>query len=458
MKRLKITGQLMILYVIIVVVAFVLFLSMTFSRMHSESREIVYDKLGYYVASTRDKWKTGEDIDITMEDGFYFLAGVMQGAKDEEGNDTYVIVNVTGASTDIANSLNIEKDMFTILVEAARIQPGKFGKGNDTRRPIDVYGNQMYSYYESTPLEGEEFYFILTLSNSANAENVGTSLTLQMTSVFAVALAVTLLILIAWSQNHIRRIQRLEKHIINLPNTDYQEEYSDDGNDELAELARSIETMRKQILTNEKTKQEMLQNISHDIKTPIGVIKSYAEAMQDNHCLDTGPDIIVKQSDILYNKTQQLITYNKLSYLTHDKEFEDVNMKRLIESVVKNLSITRPEIKFTLDLEAVYFKGYSDNYVVVIENLVDNALRYAKTEIKITLRENKIKIYNDGEHIEQKFIDEGFKAYEKGAKGKFGLGMSIVVKTLNFFDYELKVKNEEVGVLFTIKKKNISKI
>ena len=197
----------------------------------------------------------------------------------------------------------------------------------------------------------------------------------------------------------------------------------------------------------------MLQNISHDFKTPIGVIKSYGEAMQDGHMLDNGPDVIINQANILEQKTKQLITYNKLEYLTKDKEFELVNMKRLIESVVANISINST-LKFNCNLESdIYFKGYPDNYRIVIENILDNATRYAKENINIELKEDYIKIYNDGEAIDDKFIKDGFKAYEKGSNGKFGLGMSIVVKTLDFFDYKLSVVNEEIGVSFIISKK-----
>ena len=46
-----------------------------------------------------------------------------------------------------------------------------------------------------------------------------------------------------------------------------------------------------------------------------------------------------------------------------------------------------------------------------------------------------------------------FKPYEKGSKGQFGLGMSIVQKTVNFFNMSLSVKNEEpIGVSFIIEK------
>ena len=96
--------------------------------------------------------------------------------------------------------------------------------------------------------------------------------------------------------------------------------------------------------------------------------------------------------------------------------------------------------------------GYRENWHTVIDNIVDNAKRYAKTKIKIVLKPNRLRIYNDGEHIDEQFLNSIFKPYEKGSKGEFGLGMSIVKKTVDFFGYNLEVVNEEVGVSFIISK------
>ena len=125
-------------------------------------------------------------------------------------------------------------------------------------------------------------------------------------------------------------------------------------------------------------------------------------------------------------------------------------MDELINDVVIKYK-HQSNINFNLDLEKVIFKGYYENWDIVLSNIIENALRYAKTEIKIVLRPDRIRIYNDGEHIDAKFIGNAFKPYEKGSKGQFGLGMSIVQKTVNFFDYKLSVQNEEpVGVSFII--------
>ena len=129
-------------------------------------------------------------------------------------------------------------------------------------------------------------------------------------------------------------------------------------------------------------------------------------------------------------------------------------MSEIINDIVVNYKHQLENINFILDLdENVYFKGFSENWYTVVDNIIDNAKRYAKTEIKIVLRENRLRIYNDGDHIDQKFIDSAFKPYEKGSKGQFGLGMSIVQKTVDYFGMNLHVVNEDVGVSFIIDNK-----
>lgn len=462
MKKLKITGQLIVLYVVIIVVSFVLFMTLSFATIQNQSNNVVLGYLSSYVETIDDGWKTGEEIEPVKLNGYYYISGKLKATQKTSAEHIEPTATIISVSSNIADDkafetlVNNNQDIASYFASFVNMNPNQ----ETTISSTTIDSNTIHYAYSVEPNEnatsGMEVYFIMAIATPTASTFRGTIL-YQMALVFTVALAVTIVIMMSWSRNHVKRIQKLERHIVELPLTNYSEEYLDEGEDELGELSCSIEKMRKQIQTNDQTKQEMLQNISHDIKTPIGVIKSYAEAMQDKHCLDTGPDIIIKQSDILYNKTKQLITYNKLSYLTKDKEFEDVNMKRLIESVVNNFKVRKPEIIFNLDLDTTYFKGYSDNYLVVIENIVENALRYAKTKIDIKLKNGIITIYNDGEHIDQKFIDEGFKAYEKGSKGMFGLGMSIVVKTLDFFNYQLIVKNEEIGVTFKIIKKNLEK-
>ena len=251
----------------------------------------------------------------------------------------------------------------------------------------------------------------------------------------------------------INRIKALQSHISNMTKDNYNVGYIDDGDDEIRELSDSIEQMRIEIKNSENIKQEMLQNVSHDFKTPIAVIKNYGEAILDGVCDKEDAKIIVKQADVLKLKVNQLLQYNRLEYLNKDKPFSEVDICDVIKEVVNNHNVNDNKIKFILNLEPCVFLGYRENFTTIVENIVDNAIRYAKSKIIITTKENKLTIYNDGEAIEDKFLKANFKPYEKGSKGEFGLGMSIVQKTVNFFDLKLKVYNEKQGgVSFVIYK------
>ena len=86
----------------------------------------------------------------------------------------------------------------------------------------------------------------------------------------------------------------------------------------------------------------------------------------------------------------------------------------------------------------------------IIDNILNNFMRYAKKKVKITVKNNKIILYNDGPNIDKEVLTNIFTPYEKGVKGVFGLGLSIVKKTLAFLDYDINIVNEKNGVKFII--------
>ena len=79
-------------------------------------------------------------------------------------------------------------------------------------------------------------------------------------------------------------------------------------------------------------------------------------------------------------------------------------------------------------------------------------MRYAYTTIKITAKQNKLILYNDGDNIDNELLEGIFTPFRKGIKGEFGLGLSIVKKTLNIMNYDISIKNEKKGVSFIITK------
>ena len=268
------------------------------------------------------------------------------------------------------------------------------------------------------------------------------------TLIFFVAALVTLV----WVGFLVKRLNKLSRFVNNMPEEEYKVEYIDEGNDEIHKLSLQIEGMRHRILKDEAAKQAILQNVSHDLKTPIAVIKSYTEAIEDGVEELSATQIILEQCEKLERKVKNFIQYNRLEHFNEGVN-EPVKIKPIIEKIVQaHKHIV--DVEIIEDLDESIFYGKYENYYTVCENIIENAVRYANSVIRITLKNDVLTIYNDGKHIDEKFISEGFKPYEKGSEGKFGLGMSIVCRTLDIFGMKLDVKNENVGVTFTIKKKN----
>ncbi len=297
--------------------------------------------------------------------------------------------------------------------------------------------------------QNNPYNLILTISNGKYNDRLGTPINNIIIIGFVSIIILGNGIILLWSSVTVEKIKRLETAVSSLSSDQYKKPIAIEGSDELSELGQAIEKMRLEILENEKVKHEIMQNISHDIKTPISVIQSYAEAIIDGVSDPSEAVVILEQTKVLSRQAKQLIEWNKLEFIKNAKEYTLIDLQEIIVNVVNNHKYHN-DIDFILDLDDSKYLGISENYYSVFSNLIDNGLRYAKSVIKITLKDKKLTFYNDGEHIDEAFIDHIFKPYEKGYKGQFGLGMMIVQKTLNNFKLKLTIKNEPKGVAFII--------
>ena len=213
--------------------------------------------------------------------------------------------------------------------------------------------------------------------------------------------------------------------------------------------------MKQNLKEQEEYKSQMYQSISHDFKTPLTVIKSYLEAVDDG--IENEEDakrIITEQIDKLEQKVHSLLYFNKLNYLkdTNNYKNEQVDLKNIIDNSVAKFKLQRPDINFKIiTSKNTTFNGTVDMWETIIDNILNNFMRYAVKEVKITIKDKSISFYNDGENIDENILNDIFSPYKKGIKGEFGLGLSIVKKTIKLFGYEISVKNEKKGVTFIIK-------
>ena len=321
------------------------------------------------------------------------------------------------------------------------------------------YGKFKYklnTYYYNT--SKTENVIKIAITNDKYINIMRQDILLMIVIVVGITFIIISLLIMSWSNNLVNRIKKLKHNIDNIDNDNFAY-FSNKSfyEDELNSLAIAIDNMHDYLKEQEEYKNQMYQNISHDFKTPITVMKSYIEASEDGiETKDKTISIIKEQLKKLEIKVHSLLYLNKLNYIQDKKENLKIqyDISKTIYAAVDKFKLTRPDVKFILDIDtkSVVFRGSSDMWEAIIDNILSNFMRYADKIIKISVKNNKIILYNDGPNIDDNVLNNIFTPYEKGIKGVFGLGLSIVKKTLHFLEYDIVIENDKKrGVRFIIK-------
>lgn len=342
------------------------------------------------------------------------------------------------------NYKNILKvDDYTKLLKYINYDRGKF-----------VYKGR--TYYYSVKDRGS-FNKKIAITTDSYIKIIRTSLFIIVIPIVIVTFLIILVLLLLWSKMIVNKIQRLKLKINNMTDESFSvanNKYELD--DELKLLDDTIDKMKEIILSQEKYKREMYQNISHDFKTPIMVIKSYIEAYNDGiEDIKTVIDISSEQIEKLEKKVKALLELNKITYLQNSyKNDKKIEIQTIIQTAIERYKIINKDIKYELkcDKNKIEYNGTEDIWESIVNNLLNNFIRYAKKTITITIKENKIIFFNDGENIDRDIIQDIFRPYKKGVKGENGLGLAIVKGNCDLLGYKIVPKNKKNGVEFIISK------
>ncbi|MBW9152190.1 cell wall metabolism sensor histidine kinase WalK [Clostridium estertheticum] len=254
-------------------------------------------------------------------------------------------------------------------------------------------------------------------------------------------------------------LKELENYTIRISHKDWEEPINVKNEDEIGRLANSMNMMRKELKRGDEEEKLFLQSISHDLKTPIMVIMSHAEAIIDGvyvESVEQNAQIIKAEALRLEKKVKQMLYLNTLDYvLENNFENIEINMHRLLYHITNRFEVVNSNIQWDLDIGEAIITGNADKIQVSIENILDNSLRYAKGKICVTLKKEGnfvvVEIYNDGPNIPEEHLSHIFDNFYKDKTGKFGLGLAICKKIINYYNGEIEVTNRDVGVSFSIR-------
>lgn len=317
------------------------------------------------------------------------------------------------------------------------------------------YNNKMYYYYMYN-IDGG---FTLSITDDSYIRQIRKDILSTIFPVLLIVFIIIFVLIILWFKGLISKINFLKEKVDNLDNDNYIPKNKISNEDELKILSDAIDNMKITLKKQEEYKNQMYQNISHDFKTPLTVIKSYLEAYDDGiEGVETTYAVIKEEVQKLENKVHSLLYLNKLMYIREQEIVteETTNISFILNDLTKKFKLQRPDVNFKIYLKGnALFNGSINMWEAIIENILSNFLRYADKLIKITIKDEQIIFYNDGPNINENILDDIYTPYKKGINGQFGLGLSIVKKTLILCGYDITIKNMKSGVSFIIKKKKL---
>ncbi|MCQ2578319.1 MAG: HAMP domain-containing histidine kinase [Treponema sp.] len=242
-------------------------------------------------------------------------------------------------------------------------------------------------------------------------------------------------------------------------------------NNEITSLADSLNKMRETLIEEQNRRLKFVMGISHDLRTPVAVIKGYNEALADGIIspgaeMDEAIALIGTKISQLEDMINTLINFMKLDVADWRHELVDQDVTELLVDFGKSAEITGTVFKRNI---TSYFdfsgtiKVPLDKQLVnrALENLLSNAIRYTKDGDSINLKGinlgDKIifTISDTGCGIEEKDLDHIFDLFYRGTGSRreegMGIGLSVVKTIMDTHGWNIYVKSKPgEGTTFSI--------
>ncbi len=264
----------------------------------------------------------------------------------------------------------------------------------------------------------------------------------------------------------LRPFSKLEEFAAEIATGNLDKELKYERVNMFGEFTWAFDHMRREIKKAKKCEQEAVENnktviatLSHDIKTPIASIRAYSEALADN--MDSTPERRNRYIDVITKKCDEVtkITNDMFIHSLHDLDKlvikkEKLQIAHVIKETVEAMSGSSTDIILG-EVKECTLIGDSGRIAQVIENLINNARKYAPGDIHIdTLKDDShyiITVKDFGKGIQPEdmpfIFDKFYRGKNHGDEPGAGLGLFIVKYIMEQMDGKAELINEADGLL-----------
>ena len=263
--------------------------------------------------------------------------------------------------------------------------------------------------------------------------------------------------------------KRLAKPIIKIKDSslelsqgNYSVAFEEGDYKEINELSRVLNYTANELSKNEELRRDLIANVSHDLKTPLTIIKSYAEMIVDisgdnKEKREEHLGVIVKETDRLTELVNDILDLSKIEAGTIDFEMEKFDIASTVKSVYEQFKVFSDYKNYSFSLECPdSLMAYGNELRInqVIYNLIGNAVNYTGEDNSISIRlferEDKVRfeVKDTGKGISEEDKKRVWDRYYKISKTNkreetgSGIGLAIVKNILLYHNADFGVESE----------------
>lgn len=423
------------------------------------------------------QYETGEDhsVDIintaieSNEDG---LLPYLVYRNDE---DKLIIESIYYYMSPSDNSNDSQNEIDRELIEKAVNQYNTQNDSDSLYLRLTVQNESYYVYITKVKSHrGDDDYLIIKGSAKSMVESVKV---IQNQLIVVSVVAIVISFFLAWflSSKLSRPITEMSKTAKKWAKGDQSVSFSSNDYEELKELAETLNYAKEGINQSGALQRDLLANVSHDLKTPLTMIKAYAEMIRDlsgnvKEKREAHTQVIIDEADRLTMLVNDILDLSKLQN-NNNLNIEQVNLSELCETVIYRFNDFAVNNGYTIekDIESDLFVECDEQKIEqVLYNLIGNSINYTgeNKTIMVKLSRNNGKVLfesiDSGKGISEdkiKTIWEKYYRYsethQRPIKGT-GLGLSIVRTILEAHNLRFGViSKKEIGSNFFIEFKDL---
>ena len=283
----------------------------------------------------------------------------------------------------------------------------------------------------------------------------------QLMYVCVIGIFIAIIMSIFLSNKITEPITKITKKAKKLGSGDTEVSFDDSGIKEIDELSETLTQAQEEMVKTDELRRDLMANVSHDLKTPLTMIKAYAEMIRDISYKDPEKmnehlGIIVDETDRLTVLVNDILDLSRMQSNADTLSIEKFDLAEDIKTIVNRYQIIKETEKYIINVEmpdSIMIKADKKKLNQVIYNLINNAINYTGEDKTVTVRVTKhkkyylVEIIDTGKGIKESEIPYIWNKYYKNDKNhqrnvvSTGLGLSIVKEILELHGYEYGVKS-----------------